>query len=437
MIHRDLINNDYVEWKSFLKETDHWTIEDIQRYQLAHFKRILQRAYRTSFYAGLYARHGVHFMDIQSLGSIEKIPFVTKQDLRDNLRDMTVQDGRELEYTTTGGSTGTPTGLYRTKQAFARELASKAHQYERVGWKEGDRQVVFRGLVIDNPSKMSYEHEFEELRCSSYHLTPEYLDIFFKEIWKYRPDWLRFYPSTGVIVAKYLKDRGLRFPALRGILSSSENLLDWHKKLFLEVFGVRTFTHYGHYEMAALAGFCEHEDTYHVLPQYGYTELIGQDGKQVTVPGQTGEVVSTSFLMDATILIRYRTGDIATFKGWGCPKCHRPYQIWEKIDGRIQEYVVAKNNRYISLSSINFHDTIYDHLFEHQFYQDTIGHVTLKYIPKPSCNSRVLEQIYKEMKTKLGDVELVLEKVDNIDKSMRGKHNLIIQKLHINQGDLY
>ncbi len=432
MIHKDLTNKEYLSWKDFLRSTEKWTAGDIEQYQFFQLLNVITKAFSTPFYSNLYKKYGVTLDDIRSIEDIQKLPFVTKQDLRDNLEDMTL-DTANVEYVTTGGSTGIPTGLFRTKRAFAKELASKAYQYHRVGWKEGDRQVVFRGLLIDTPSKVRYEEDLEELRCSSYHMTQEYLDTFLKMINIYQPEWLRAYPSTAVILASYLKENNLKFPQLKGILSSSENLLDWHKQLFSEVFNARTFTHYGHYEMAVLAGFCEYADTFHVLPQYGYAEILDRDGKRVEV-GQAGEVVATSFIMDSTLIIRYRTGDIATLKSWGCPECKRPYQVWDHIDGRIQEFVIAKNNRYISLSSINFHNHIYDHIVEHQFYQDTIGKVSLRYVPKPTCTSEILNTIYNEMKTKLGDVELVLEKVEATDKSMRGKHNLIIQKLPIRGG---
>ena len=89
-------------------------------------------------------------------------------------------------------------------------------------------------------------------------------------------------------------------------------------------FSTRVFSHYGHYELAVLAGFCEKEDTYHVLPQYGYAELLDSNGKPVTQPGGMGEIVATSFIMHATPIIRYRTRDYAVLKGWQCPVVRTP-----------------------------------------------------------------------------------------------------------------
>ena len=129
--------------------------------------------------------------------------------------------------------------------------------------------------------------------------------------------------------------------------------------------------------MAVLAGFCEKEDTYHVLPFYGYAELIGKDGRIVTESGQAGEIVGTSFIMSATPFVRYRTRDFAVLKGSECPACGRPYQIWERIEGRLQEFILTAAGRYISMTAINMHDDIFDHIKQFQFFQELLHRLFL------------------------------------------------------------
>jgi len=126
------------------------------------------------------------------------------------------------------------------------------------------------------------------------------------------------------------------------------------------------FSHYGHSEMVVLAGFCEYEDIYHVLPQYGYAELIGSNEQLITKPGQIGEIVGTSFIMDSTPFIRYRTREFAVLTGWGCPACGLPYQVWERLEGRAQEFFVPRGGRYVSVTAAiaAMHDDIWDHIEE-------------------------------------------------------------------------
>lgn len=435
-IHFDLRNKYYREWIKFLLKSENWDKKQIAEYQLDEIKRIVRYAYEnTEGYKMLYDRAGIKPEMIRTIEDFRKIPFTTKEIIRDNLEDFSVKI-RGRKYTATGGSTGNPFGFYRDKLSFSKELASKAYQYHRLGWKEGDRQMIFRGLAISSQNHMRYYPRFNELRCSSYHLTPEWMEIYRQKAFEFKPKWIKCYPSSGYIFAQFLKETGRPFPPLKGVLCASENLYDFQKKLLSEVFKTRIFSHYGHYEMAALAGFCECEDTYHVLPQYGYAELLGKNDNLVTESGKIGEIVGTSFIMHATPFIRYKTQDLALFKGWGCSSCGRPYQIWERIEGRLQELIITATGRYLSTSMLNFHNDIYDHLQKFQFYQKEKGKVIFKFIPKKSCDEKIVKYIRAQLMTKLGDdIDLKMERVKKIPLTPRGKHRLLVQKMKLKYDD--
>jgi phenylacetate-CoA ligase len=436
MVHADLQNRDYCAWREFLRGADGWNREQIREYQLGEVRRITKHAYEsTSGYRALYDRAGVGGDSIGTLEDFRKLPLVEKQTIRDDLENFSTPM-KERTYVTTGGSTGIPFGFYREPQAFSKELASKAHQYSRIGWQEGDRQFVLRGLPIGTPDHMTFVPEFNELRCSSYHLVPEWMERFLQRALDYRPDWLRCYPSSGYILACFLKETGRDFPPLKGILCASENLYDFQKQLLSEVFRTRVFSHYGHYELAVLAGFCERTDTYHVLPQYGFAELLDQTGRPVTQTGQMGEVVATSFLMHATPFIRYRTRDFAVLEGKECPSCGRPYQVWSRIEGRLQEFLVTGTGRHISMTAINSHDDIFNHIQQFQFHQRQKGFVTFRFIPKETCTAGVVEDMKRRLMIKLGeDVVLEMEKVPDIAVTGRGKHRFLVQELSLTYGD--
>jgi phenylacetate-CoA ligase len=437
IVHADLNNGDYIAWVDFLRKSEKWNREEIAKYQLREVQRILIHAYsKTIGYRKFYDQVGISPNAIQTLNDFQSLPFVDKEIFRDQIEEYSVP-GNDRTYVTTGGSTGIPFGMYRDRLAFSKELASKAHQYHRVGWKEGDRQLVFRGMQINTPDHTIFIPQFNELQCSSYHLIPEFMEVFRQKAIEYRPDWIRCYPSSGYIFARWLKETKREFPRIKGVLCASENLYDYQKKLLSEVFGARIFSHYGHYELAALASFCEYEDTYHVLPQYGYVELIDKKGNPVEQIGQIGEIVATSFIMYSTPFIRYRTRDFAVYKGVGCPTCGRPYQIWERIEGRLQELIVTNSGRYISMTAINFHDDIFDQFIQFQFYQEEKGRVTLRFIPKESYNDHLLIDIRRRLIAKLGDDLLLdFQSVNDIPLTSRGKHRLLIQKLELPFGDM-
>ncbi|MBV8358916.1 MAG: phenylacetate--CoA ligase family protein [Deltaproteobacteria bacterium] len=419
-----------------MRQSETWTASQIQSYQTEQLRKMVEHGYlNTSGYHELYESRGISPTAIRELGDLKALPFVTKELLRDNLEAFSAAwPGRSR--VTTGGSTGIPFGFYRDPVAFARELASKAHQYYRIGWREGDRQLVLRGLPIDTPDHIQYVPEFEELRCSSYHLVPEHMRIFLERANEYKPKWLRCYPSSGYIFAHFVEENRQHIPSLKGILCASENLYDYQRAYLTKVFGVRVFSHYGHYEQAALAGYCEYQDTYHVLPQYGIAELVDERGEQVVKPGDVGEIVATSLIMYATPFIRYRTRDFAIFKGTGCETCGRPYQVWERIEGRLQEFIVTATGRHISMTSINMHDDTFDDVQQFQFEQCTKGHLEFHYIPKSTWDDDAAEKIRKRLLSKLGpDVNLSMSPVKSIPLTVRGKHRFLIQHLQLTYGD--
>jgi phenylacetate-CoA ligase len=136
--------------------------------------------------------------------------------------------------------------------------------------------------------------------------------------------------------------------------------------------------------------------------------------------------------MHATPFIRYRTEDLAVFKGSTCEKCGRPYQIWERIEGRLQELVATKTGRLISTSMLNMHDDTYDHLKQFQFHQKERGSVIFRFVPKASLSEEIRSDIKSKLASKLGDdIELILEAVEEIPLTKRGKHRLLIQELDL------
>jgi phenylacetate-CoA ligase len=425
-MHADLENEYYVRWRHFLSDSESWNREQIAAYQLNEFRRVVSAVYkRAPGYRRLYEAAGVRPELIKTLADISCLPFVTKEMIRDDLEGFSI-DLPDRTCTATSGSTGIPLRIYRDSIAFAKELASKAHQYARLGWVEGDAQFCLRGYRIEAVDGIEFRPEFNELRCSAYHLTPEFMERYRRAAEKHRPDWIKCYPSAGYVFARFLRDSHRHFPPVKGVLCASEELYDFQKKMLREVFDARVFSHYGHYELAALAGYCEFEDVYHVLPQYGYVELIGDDGRPVTEPGERGEIVATSFVNRATPCVRYRTQDYAVFKSWGCSACGRSYQVWERIDGRLQEFLVARTGQYVPLTGVVFPDRVFDHVASFQFVQKGNGRAVFQFVPRPTYSAVFAPDIQHGLVEGLGaDFEVDLEPVGEIPRTGRAKERLV------------
>ena len=187
MIHKDLENKDYLEWIEFLRQSENWSREADPELSTSGIApdRHGYAFEKSAGYRERFRKAGVTPDYLRSLDDLRRFPFIEKEILRDDLEKFSVPM-EDRTYCTTGGSTGIPLGLYRDPKAFSKELASKAYQYYRIGWKEGDRQFVFRGLPIAAPDHVQWVPEFNELRCSSYHLVPETMEYFYRRALEYR-----------------------------------------------------------------------------------------------------------------------------------------------------------------------------------------------------------------------------------------------------------
>jgi len=430
----------YRQIRDFLREAQWWDRGRIERWQLAKLKEIVKHAYDTAAgYRQLYDEAGVKPADIQTLNDVKRLPFVTKEMIRDNLDDFTSRavPGWKRVYLTTGGSTGIPFGFYQTKLNSYSESAFMHESWDRVGWKLGDSSAVLRGAFIGSDQKFwKYDPYQRELLLSSYYLTKRTYADYAEKVLRYQPLDIQAYPSAAAMLADLVLDASDRGRvSFRLILLGSENMYDWQKQRLAEAFPeARIFAWYGHAEQAIFAPECEHSEQYHIWPFYGLAEILNEQGNE-TDEGKVGELIGTSFWSFATPFIRYRTMDMAAKGDFGCDKCGREFQLLRRIEGRLQEIIVTGTGRYISMAAINMHSDVFDNLKQFQFYQDQSGQVTFKIVKKDSYTDKDTALIQRELMKKLGeDMELKIAFVNEIGRTPRGKYRFLEQKLNIKYG---
>jgi phenylacetate-CoA ligase len=424
--------------RNFLDESEHWSAERLSEFQWTKLKEILKQAYTyVPHYRKVFHQLGAVPEDIVSFSDYRKLPLLSKQEVRDHLREFVAENipKSRRSYVTTGGSTGTPVGFFFDKGVSdALEWAFITTLWRRVGYKPGDRTAVFRGGVVSNGKLWEAAPLQNSIIFSSYHLTEDRLPVYLERMRKLRPRYIQAYPSSISIVAQFMLEKRLPpVEGIRAVLCGSENLYPEQRKLIEEAFQCRVYSWYGQAEKVCLAGECEYDSKLHVFPEYGVTELIDQNGEAITAPGKVGEIVATGFLSMSMPLIRYKTNDLAVWAEGYCKKCGRQYPMFERIEGRLQEFIVTGTNRLISMTAINMHSPVFDNVRQFRFYQEVPGKVILRIVPKGSYNREYDDmQITSELMKKLGDdVSLEIEVVSEIPRTVSGKHRFLDQRLPI------
>jgi phenylacetate-CoA ligase len=431
----------YKKTYALLRESRRWSREELTAHQARALSRLLDHAYRNvPYYRRVFRERRLVPGDIRSPEDLRLLPYLTREDLQNNLPDLKAQNYPEsaFEYVTTGGSTGIPVGFYYEKGVSrAREWAFMKTQWDRVDYRFTDRCVVLRGYVVTPARDGVYWKKTlggRWLLMSSHHMTEETLPAYIDRIRRFKPRFIQAYPSVATILARYMREHGVApFPTVRAVLCGSENLYPWQRDLLTGVFGCRVFSWYGNSEQTVLAGECEESTRYHIFPEYGIVELIGRDGEPVRDPGAMGEVVSTGFINPICPLIRYRTMDVAVL-GSGTCTCGRAYPLLERVEGRLQEFIVTKNRRFISMTAVNMHSDIFDNVAQYQFHQEKEGEVLLRIVKKPGYGDRDTERILRELDRKFdGDVDVTIRFVDEIPRTRRGKYQFLIQELPLDR----
>jgi len=212
----------------------------------------------------------------------------------------------------------------------------------------------------------------------------------------------------------------------------SENVYEFQMRLFREVFRCPVLKHYGHSERVLMAGSMADDERYFFWPQYGWLELLDPHGRPVTQPGALGYVVGTSFDNEVMPFVRYRTGDVARLSERGHPQLPG-YPVCERIEGRLQEFLVCKDHRLISITTMGVaHFPELAEVEAIQYEQDRPGEVTLKVVAAGEPSVEMRKRIARAIRDKTqGGCEARVVRVERIERTVQGKFRMLIQHLDI------
>lgn len=428
--------NDFRQTLDLLKKTEYLSRDEIDTLVNERFLYIVKyAASHVPYYKRKYAEYGVDVETIHDVSDIVKLPTIDKEVLRSH-RDQFISDeykSNDLMYITTSGSTGNPVGFYQKKSMLMTEWAYVMHIWSRVGCKPDSNRLVLRGKKIKKGGRnpyIFYDPLCRELNCDVFNMTEENLENYCIAIEKYKPEFIHGYMSAIMMLTKYIETRrgGLKH-RFKGVLAVSENVLQEQRDYVEKILSVRVFSFYGHSERLVIAGECEKSSLYHIEPLYGYCELLDRDG----MPSNEGEITGTGFLNDAMPLIRYRTGDMASWDTEKGCRCGRAHLRLNGVQGRWhQDMLVTTEGAYVSLTALNIHSDEFDYIVRYKLVQDRPGVVTMKILPKKGYSNEKGERIKRLLEGKVsGKIRIDVQLVDNLPVGANGKYKIVEQRLPI------
>jgi len=402
---------EYRNWRKYLDE------------QKPSLKRnpndVVKKAFENfAFYKSFY-----HHIDLQDW---ERIPLLEKNKIQESLDEFENYEVSKF-YVTTGGVTGKPAKFFQSKNVWAKEMAFVYYFFKMNGYKPTIKKVSFRGgdfSNLKNDRFWKHNPNNNEVHFSPFHLNKETVYEYVSELNKIKPSYFHGYPSSFLTLAKLMSKEGLQLnykPNAFFLISEGYNRKDI---LFLEsFFNCKMKSFYGHSERLVFAVGDETLENYTPNLDYGYMELVDENGKVIKENDILGEIVGTSYDNEAMPLIRYKTGDYTSYTDYST-------KTFGSIQGKWGQTVLfGRGGEEITLTALNLHSQELDDVLRLQFIQVSNGVIKLLIMFTIEKNETEIKVIENLLSSRVGNlIHFAITVTDNFILNKRGKSSLIINE---------
>lgn len=407
-------------------ERDYWSDTQWNDWRQERLSFILNRAAtRVPYYRDYWAKRR-RGGDKASWEYLENWPILEKQTLRERARELVADDCRpdKMFQEHTSGTTGTSLNLWSSKQTVKQWYALFEARCRRwYGVSRHDRWAILGGQLVvpvqrRKPPFWVWNGSMNQLYMSSYHLQPGLTEHYLDALSRYRVKYILGYSSALYSLAQdvlRLKHSDLKLDVA---ITNAEPLYNYQRETISEAFGCPVRETYGMAEIASAASDCEHGRLHH-WPDVGFIEPA-QDGNEPT------DFICTGLLNADMPLIRYRVGDSGSFSSEKC-NCGRNLPLIRQIEGRSDDMLFTADGRRVGRL-----DPVFKRDFpikEAQIIQKSLNKIVVKYIPALDFDEKSGYLLKNELRERMGDIEVVLEKVGEIPRTSRGKFRAVICEL--------
>lgn len=416
-----------------INKSQWFSAAQINELQLRELKNVIGYVYQNvPYYSELFKRLNLVPADFQSIDDLKKLPVLTKEDVRANFERLTPGNLSPKDVITehTSGSTGKAMKFLLSKDCYQKEYAFLRLQRTWAGVEDDDRVATFGGhavIKIDRHKPPFWINNYFEHQVlfSSYHMSERNLGFYAEKLIRFNPDLILGYPSSIYLMASYLSRRNITVVKPKAVITSSESLLDFQRKLIEQVFRTKVYSYYGNAERVSNISQCERGGL-HIKPEYGIIEFLDENDEPVE-EGEPGRMVCTGFLNDAMPLIRYDVGDIAIPIQSECA-CGRSGPLVKEIVGRTDDFIVTPNGEHIGRLSQVFKGI--DAVEEAQFVQNEKERVIINVVKRADFSEHDSKAIIYNAKDRLGDdIGIELRFVPNIRRHANGKFKFVISNV--------
>ena len=320
--------------------------DDLRALQLARLQETVARVAKVPFYKAEFARLGIGPDSIKSLDDIRRLPFTTKEDLRQQypLGFLAVPRSAVARYHGSSGTTGKPTFVAYT----ARDLQIWSELCSRFLVAGGLKphhtvHVAFGYGLFTGGFGLHYgiERVGAAIVPASSGNTPRQILL----IQDLGAEVLISTPSYALQIAEVAREQGLT-PSDLPLQYAHFGGEPWTEDMRLEIeaqLGIEAYNNYGLSEVIGpgVSGECHLRRGMHVQEDHFMVECVDPETLELVTDGSYGELVITALTKEAFPLLRYRTRDIAALDVCPCD-CGRTSVRMSRIVGRTDDMLIIR-----------------------------------------------------------------------------------------------
>lgn len=331
----------------FDEKMETMTRAEIEALQLERLQATVQHCMNSPFYRSRFEEIGLKPEDIKSLDDIRRIPFTTKQDLRDTypfgMASVPLRECTRLH--SSSGTTGTPTVILHTQKDLEEWAAQVARNLWMVGLRPDDVFQNSSGYGMFTGG-LGFQYGAERLGMLTIPAAAGNSLRQIKFITDFGTTALHAVPSYVTRLYEVMQSVGIdprRDTKLKVLAIGAEPHSEEQRRRIEDMMGVKAYNSFGMSEMCGPGvGFeCQEQNGLHFWEDYYIVEIVDPETLEPVPDGEVGELVLTSLCREAMPLLRYRTRDLTRVLGRTCP-CGRNHVRIDRMRGRSDDMMVLR-----------------------------------------------------------------------------------------------
>ncbi|MBQ7824054.1 MAG: phenylacetate--CoA ligase [Bacteroidaceae bacterium] len=331
----------------FNPEIETMSRAELEALQIKRLKKSIDTALQTPFYQKTLGEKGITSASINSLDDLQKIPFTTKEDLRNNYPfGLVACDIKKVvRLHSSSGTTGNPTVICHTQHDIDQWANRVARCLYMVGVRDTDVFQNSSGYGMFTGG-LGFQYGAERLGALTVPAAAGNTLRQIKFIRDFGTTTVHAIPSYATRLYEVMQEQGVdprRDTKLKTLVIGAEPHTDEQRKRIEDLLGVKAYNSFGMSEMSGpgVAFECTYQNGLHIWEDCFIVEIINPDTLEPVPDGEIGELVLTTLDREAMPLLRYRSRDLTRFLPGECP-CRRTHRRLDRIKGRSDDMFIVK-----------------------------------------------------------------------------------------------